>query len=1610
MQAFKVWQRLNASEMGVQQLSVSLSHASDIQTLALDAASHVSEVQSLSVGASSGPLHGHFTLEYGFHASAPLPFNASAAEMAAAIGNLSAAFGMVDVSRRALTSGYQWNVTFANLNGDPATLFLNSSGLSGLGLSSSTTTLVNGVASEVQAVTVRQANGGTFALGFRDAWTTPLAHDASADDVASALEALSTLGSLSVSRSTEGASVTWAVTFLGNGGDLPLLRADASGLLSMSSAFPPDRPSVVVRELQAGSSASLGGSFGVSFDATGDGVAESTILAYDVSASTMQSALRALGGSLNSVVVSREAYGFNGGYAWDVTFASGSGDNPLMAINTALLSGSAPYALVAKKRTGTQPEVQAIRTTVSAGSASGTFFLSFQDKATSSLAASATAAQVQTALNALPSIGAVSVSRISLGSNCFRWLVTFASPKTDGPQPLLVAGGVDTQGSLSTLVSTTTGASASVNVTRVLSGSYAGLSGSLTLEFDGRSTSVAHDASADVMATALQRLGTGSVNVTRSLNGPEAYGAYSWNVTFTGHAAPLPTVSLGSAFLSTNSTLSAQTTVVKAATGKCCLSGSVGISRNGTSSGAFFLNTTAPALQSLLRSKWGVGVTVSREADPNGGATWQVTFPPSASSTTATYAFDPAATALRLAGSVSTRTATSAYAAQAFLPPNVQTVVLQASSALSGSFELSLNHSTTGPIAADASAAEIEDAIRGILLPEVQVTRNMSTWNHNAIAWDLTFPSTAGVLQHVACDASMLRAEHHADARCSVYTKQRSPASKLGGTFVLSYMGQTTTPLRFDASSADVEAALEALSTVGDVTVSRSLPDVNRGFEWLVTFHSPVGVAVEHTGDMPLLQLDTDGLTGTGVRGAVSEVVKGSYLGGSFTLTFGGVATGPLAYDASEEEVELALEALPSLADVSVRRRVLTDRLGHAWDVEFSAQRGDIGLLSADNSGLLGSDARAWVSENVTGSDPIRGSFTLAYEGRETAPISYNASAQDLEAALEALETVGDVAVSRLAHVDDDGYSWAVTFSTLGAPSNVGDLPLLQANSDGLTGNLASLEVVEVVPGCCAVELSFNGRDFTQDGAPFGFDASPLVLSVAPVMGPSSGGAAVRVSGTGFVPHANLTSPPMVFCSFGGHEVAGEWISASEVECLAPAHPPAHVAVTLRALASNGSFSLNSRTVATFQYHEDVSLSRVTPDYVGLSGGTYVTIYGSGFLNTSTSSCAFDAWADTNATANGTLYSGLVLVPADVFNSTTVGCRVPAYANGLFSHLTHFSGAKEHDNFRPPLRVAVTNNGRDLSPRLPLRYSPTPKVASVMPTRGSHVGGTKVTVYGEGFWDDAATVFCGFGDAPPVKATWLKPSALQCVAPAHADVASVQEVRVKAAALLHEVQQLQLTLPDTAAATIAGHFTLSLEEHVTVAIHWNATATEIHAALSQLPNVGKVSVMREDSVLSDPARALLASVISWTVHFEEREGDVPSLFADASTLTGATDGVAVTTRTLVNGHMGPAVPEVHVIRTSRAPLQAEVQRVRLWQRHVADEVQRIRLAASNTLTGSFVVASGSNGLHVAHNITADEMAAVVEVRHPRPNVLLYMCFASNLSSLLSVSCVCLCSL
>jgi hypothetical protein len=195
------------------------------------------------------------------------------------------------------------------------------------------------------------------------------------------------------------------------------------------------------------------------------------------------------------------------------------------------------------------------------------------------------------------------------------------------------------------------------------------------------------------------------------------------------------------------------------------------------------------------------------------------------------------------------------------------------------------------------------------------------------------------------------------------------------GSFTLSFRGEATTSLAYDASAATIQSALEAVSTVGVNNVICTGGDLPT--DVVVTFRNNLGSL-----DLPLMVATYTGATSSVV---ITETRKGSSgdnevqeidlimlpTGGTFTLTYSGQTTGTIAYNASAATVQTALEALSNLTSGDV---LCTggDLPGNVVAVEFAGTLAetDVDLMTANGSSLTGSAITVGVSTTTEGSGP----------------------------------------------------------------------------------------------------------------------------------------------------------------------------------------------------------------------------------------------------------------------------------------------------------------------------------------------------------------------------------------------------------------------------------------------------------------------------------------------------------------------------------------------------------------------------------------------------------------------------------------------------------------
>ncbi len=251
--------------------------------------------------------------------------------------------------------------------------------------------------------------------------------------------------------------------------------------------------------------------------------------------------------------------------------------------------------------------------------------------------------------------------------------------------------------------------------------------------------------------------------------------------------------------------------------------------------------------------------------------------------------------------------------------------------------------------------------------------------------------------------------------------------------------------------------------------------------------------------------------------------------------------------------------------------------------------------------------------------------------------------------------------------------------------------------------------------------------------------AAPTVTGVSPQDGPTSGGTQVTVSGSGFM--ANSSS--VVTAVYFGSDKASSYSvsSAGSLSAVAPAEAAGTVDVTVTTAGGTSATSSQDH----YTYLAAPTVTGVSPSGGPTSGGTQVTVSGTGFTSAtavyfgSTSAAGFTVGSDTQITAVSPAGTGTVDVTV-----TTPGGTSATTADDQFTYAT------------------ATASGGALQP---------PTVTALSPDGGPAAGGTSVTITGSGF-TAGATV--DFGTNPATQVTVNSATSITALAPAGSGTVDVR--------------------------------------------------------------------------------------------------------------------------------------------------------------------------------------------------------------------------------------------
>ncbi|MGD0895109.1 MAG: IPT/TIG domain-containing protein [Acidimicrobiales bacterium] len=264
---------------------------------------------------------------------------------------------------------------------------------------------------------------------------------------------------------------------------------------------------------------------------------------------------------------------------------------------------------------------------------------------------------------------------------------------------------------------------------------------------------------------------------------------------------------------------------------------------------------------------------------------------------------------------------------------------------------------------------------------------------------------------------------------------------------------------------------------------------------------------------------------------------------------------------------------------------------------------------------------------------------------------------------------------------------------------------------------------------------------------------APVVTGVAPAYGPTSGGNAVTVTGTGFA-----TPGTSVDVEFGTSEATVDTVSATALTVTAPAAATAPdtspasaagaVEISVTLTDASGEATSRATVAALYDYVAENALSVATPSVSAIGppagnvkGGRTVTIWGSGFAGGGSPSVSFGGVASSRVRVLHD-YEIRARVPAE---SRSTACAsgngfAPSTVCQVQVVVATAAGKSTTEPILPPQSGAVVFNAQGvIEPRsgyeeAPVAseydYVPTPKVTLVVAGRSP---ASPVRVFGSGF-------------------------------------------------------------------------------------------------------------------------------------------------------------------------------------------------------------------------------------------------------------------------------------
>jgi hypothetical protein len=167
--------------------------------------------------------------------------------------------------------------------------------------------------------------------------------------------------------------------------------------------------------------------------------------------------------------------------------------------------------------------------------------------------------------------------------------------------------------------------------------------------------------------------------------------------------------------------------------------------------------------------------------------------------------------------------------------------------------------------------------------------------------------------------------------------------------------------------------------------------------------------------------------------------------------------------------------------------------------------------------------------------------------------------------------------------------------------------------------------------GIYSVTLRTNGQYYLRSNIEFVYNEPLQLDSIFPFNGPAlRGNTVVTIYGSGFKNSIDTS------CIFGSNTAPAQIISSDVLKCRVPSHRPGTVNVSL---SVDGVLVNSPHQSLQYTYVADASVDKISPEFGYTSGGYFVFVFGSNFLNVTSLGCRF-----ADMTSRGVFISNTTLV------------------------------------------------------------------------------------------------------------------------------------------------------------------------------------------------------------------------------------------------------------------------------------------------------------------------------------------------------------------------------